>query len=61
MKKHILSILIAATIALSAQAKSLVVYFSWGEAHKAEVDATTSWTCSLTISAGNSPLVTGEP
>lgn len=42
MKKLILSILIAATAALSAQAKSLVVYFSWGEAHKAEVDATTS-------------------
>ena len=42
MKKLSLSILIAATVALSAQAKSLVVYFSWGETHKAEVDATTS-------------------
>lgn len=30
MKKTILSILIATTLALSAQAESLVVYFSWG-------------------------------
>ena len=50
MKKRILSIFIAGFLLVSAQAKSLVVYFSWGEAHKAEVDASTS--ASVVIDGG---------
>ena len=50
MKKLILSIFIAFALLTAANAKSLVVYFSWGEAHKAEVDASTS--ASVVIDGG---------
>ena len=50
MKKHILSILIAASVALSAQAKSLVVYFSVPESAK---------TSGLTRNEENSLVVIG--
>ncbi len=50
MKKTILSILIATTLALSAQAKSLVVYFSVSESTK---------TSGLTRNEDNSLVVIG--